>query len=71
MKITLYSTHCPICNVISTKLKQKNIIYNEVNDVDTIIAKGFMTVPILEVDGKIMNSAEAMKFIDNYIERDN
>lgn len=71
MKVTLYSTHCPICNVVSTKLKQKNITYDEVNDVDAMIAKGFMTAPMLEVDGKIMNSAEAMKFIDNYTERNN
>ena len=71
MKVTLYSTKCPICNVVSAKLKQKNIIYDEINDVDTMIAKGFMTAPMLEVDGKIMNSAEAMKFIDNYTERNN
>ena len=71
MKVTLYSTHCPICNVVSMKLKQKNIKYNEINDVDTMIAKGFMTAPMLEVDGKVMNSTEAMKFIDNYTERNN
>jgi len=71
MKITLYSTKCPICNVMSTKLKQKNIAYNEINDVDIMIAKGFTRAPMLEVNGKIMNSAEAMKFIDNYTERDN
>ena len=28
--------------------------------------KGFMSVPMLEVDDKIMNSVEAMNFVNNY-----
>ena len=32
MKIILYSTHCPRCNVLEKKLKTKNISYEEIND---------------------------------------
>ena len=31
--VTLYSTHCPRCLVLEKKLKQKNISYQEVNDI--------------------------------------
>ena len=34
MSVVLYSTHCPRCNVLEKKLQQKNISYEEVNDVN-------------------------------------
>ena len=33
MNVILYSTHCPKCCVLEKKLKQKNISYDEVNDI--------------------------------------
>ena len=71
MKVTLYSTGCPVCNVVSAKLRQKNIKYNEINDIDIMLSKGFMSAPMLDVDGNILNSQEAIKFIDNYNRKDN
>ena len=65
MNITLYSTHCPRCNVLEKKLKENNIAYNLITDEDEIIKKGFMSVPILEVDGKIMNFSESMRWAMN------
>lgn len=61
--ITLYSTKCPKCLILEKKLKEKNIEYQEVNDVDIMMAKDFMEVPKLEVDGKVMNYNEAIKWI--------
>ena len=63
MNVTLYSTHCPKCIVLEKKLKEKNIQFNIVSDEDAIIKKGFMTVPILEVNDNIMNFQEAMRWI--------
>ena len=34
MEVILYSTHCPRCNIIETKLKQKQINYVEITDID-------------------------------------
>ena len=65
MNVTLYTTHCPRCTVLEKKLKEKNIEYNIVEDEETIIQKGFMTVPILEVDGEVMNFSKAIKWINN------
>ena len=40
MSVVLYSTHCPRCNVLEKKLQQKNISYEEVNDVEIMERKG-------------------------------
>lgn len=64
LSVILYSTHCPKCNVLEKKLKQKGIDYNEVNDVTVMEEKGFLSVPMLEVDGKIMDFKEANDWIN-------
>ena len=65
MKIILYSTHCPKCNVLEKKLKEKNIIYEEVNDIEIMKEKGYMSVPVLEVDGVNMDFKTANDWINN------
>ena len=64
MEVILYTTFCPKCKILETKLKQKGVEFKEVSDIDLITEKGFMTVPILEVDGKILNFAEANTWIN-------
>lgn len=64
MNITLYSTHCPKCSVLEKKLKQRNIIYTEVNDVSVMAGKGIDAVPVLEVDGKLMDYKKANDYIN-------
>ena len=63
MNVVLYSTHCPKCKVLSSKLNQKNISYEEINDVELMAKKGFTTVPQLEVDGVVYNFKEAVEWI--------
>lgn len=63
MKIVLYSTGCPMCKVLKTKLNLANISYEEINDQETMIAKGFKSAPILEVDGKAMNFKDAIEWV--------
>ena len=63
MNVILYSTHCPMCRVLEAKLKKANIKYEEVNDIEIMTAKGFDTVPVLEVDGNIYTFKEAIKWI--------
>lgn len=64
MKVTFYSTHCPKCLVLEKKLQQKNITYDEVNDVDVMTAKGYMTVPMLEVDGVSLDFKKANDWLN-------
>lgn len=65
MTVILYSTHCPKCNVLTKKLNQKNISYEEINDIEIMKEKGYLTVPILEVDGVSMNFNAANEWINN------
>ena len=65
--ITLYTTHCPKCRVIESKLKNKNIQYEENTDVNEMIQKGFQAAPILEVDGKALGFKEANDWVNNYV----
>lgn len=62
-KVILYSTHCPRCKVLTMKLQQKNIVYEEIDNVDEMTAKGFKEVPKLEVDGVIMDFKQAVDWI--------
>ncbi len=65
MKIILYSTHCVNCVVLEKKLKQKNIEFDIVDDVDLMKQKGFMSAPMLEVDGVVMNYKTAIQWVNN------
>lgn len=65
MKIVLYSTGCPRCNVLETKLKNKGIDFEEINDTKLMIDKGFDSVPVLEVDGNYMDFGKANEFINS------
>lgn len=66
MKVTLYTTHCPKCHVLERKLSEKWIEYEEVTDIDKMLSMGFESVPILDVNEKVMNYTEAIEWIKNY-----
>ena len=65
MKVIMYSTHCPRCNILEKKLKAKSIEYEEITDIDIISSKGILTVPMLEVDDTLMDFVEANKWINS------
>ncbi len=66
MQVILYSTGCPKCKVLEAKLNRRKIEYQTVTDVDVMESKGFMSVPMLEVDGEIMNYREAVDWVNEY-----
>jgi len=51
--------------VLKKKLKQKNISYEEVNDIDIMKEKGYLSVPVLEVDGISMDFKTASDWINS------
>jgi len=69
MNIILYSTGCPKCNVLKKKLADKNIKYTENNDVDTMVSLGIDQVPVLSVDGKLLQFSEANNWINESEEK--
>lgn len=64
MDVTLYTTHCPKCGILEKKLAFKSIKYEEVTDTQVMLDKGFVNVPILEVDGIIMDFTKANTWIN-------
>lgn len=63
-KIILYSTGCPKCKILETKMSQKNINYEVNNDVDLMQEKGFTTLPMLDIDGEMMDFGSAVKWVN-------
>ena len=63
MNIILHTTHCPKCKVLESKLKEANINFEENNDVELMVQRGFTTAPVLEVDGVFYSFKEAVKWI--------
>lgn len=62
--MTLYTTDtCSRCKVLKLKLAAKNIDYVEISDIDVITAKGIKSVPVLEVNGEMLNLSQAIDFI--------
>ena len=65
MEVIFYSTNCPKCKVLMAKMKQKGIEYKEINDVDFMLSKGIKSAPALEIDGKVMDFTESVKWVNN------
>lgn len=63
--IVIYSTGCPRCKVLISKLDAKNIEYSVFDNIDKMLEMGITNVPILEVDNKKMNFKEAVDWINN------
>lgn len=64
-KIILYTTHCPKCNVLTKKMRSKNIKFSEISDVSKMTKLGITTVPVLNVDGKLLDFKEANDYINS------
>ena len=64
--INLYSTGCPKCKILEMKLKQKDIKYNEISDLEKLKEKNILQVPVLEVDGEFYDFAKAVMFVNNF-----
>ena len=62
--VVLYSTGCPRCKVLEAKLKQKNIEYTEVSDIEEIEKKGISSVPCLGVEEEILDFGSAVKWVN-------
>ena len=63
MQVILYTTNCPRCNVLKKKLDMAEIEYEICDDEDLMEQKGFMSAPMLEVDGVVMDFGLAVKWI--------
>lgn len=68
--IKMYSTGCPKCNVLKKKLDLKKIEYEIITDLTIIKEVGkesnINTLPILSVNGEIMDFKNAINWLEEY-----
>ena len=63
--IKFYSNDCPKCRVLKTKLDDKSIQYEKIDNIDLMLKKNIETLPVLELeDGAIMDFSSAIKWIN-------
>ena len=60
----LYTTHCPKCMILKKKLDQKNISYEESNELDVLVKHGIRSVPVLDVNGELLLFDKAIKYVN-------
>ena len=65
MKVVLYSNDCPRCKILKQKLDAKQINYQIVSDIDVMMEKGFMMLPILEVNSEVLEFGAAVNWVNN------
>lgn len=65
MNVVLYSTGCPRCKVLKTKLDNKNVTYTTITDVDKMSELGIMEVPVLVVDDNTFNFSQAIEWVNS------
>ena len=63
--ITFYSTHCPKCVVLEKKLKEKNIPFETITDVDVMTSKGLSSAQALEIEGKLYNFKDSINWVNS------
>lgn len=59
----LYTISCPQCLVLESKLKKAEIPFEICDDIAIMKEKGYVVLPVLEVDGKALSFSEAIKWI--------
>ena len=66
MIVTLYSTNCPRCVVLEKKLQNARINFSINNNIEEMLALGFLEAPMLEVDGELMGFIEGNKWANQF-----
>lgn len=66
MENILYSTDCPKCKILESKLNENGIIFEKNENVDEMISLGLKTAPAFKHNDQILSFNEALMFIKNY-----
>lgn len=63
MEVILYSTGCPRCELLERKLKSNNITFTLNSNIEDMLALGIDAVPVLSIDGKLMDYKNSIKWL--------
>ncbi len=61
--ITLYSNHCPCCEVLTRALDVAGVEYETVSDASHMLSMGITHLPTLSVDGEMLNYPAALAWL--------
>ncbi len=66
--IKIYTTStCTYCKLLKNSMDKKGIKYKEINDIKILEKNGIKSVPVLEVDNKMMKISEANRWINKQV----
>ena len=63
--IKLYTNHCRKCEILTSKLKEKNVVFEVEDDEEVLLELGFDFMPVLEVDGKRLGYLDAVTYVNS------
>lgn len=63
-EVILYSTGCPKCQVLKSKLSDNGIDYKENTNVGDMIKLGIEQVPVLSIDGVLHDFKQAVNLVN-------
>lgn len=63
-EVILYSTNCPKCRVLESKLKDRNIQFTKFTNIEEMRKMGYINMPKLKVDDKLYEFMEAIDWIN-------
>ena len=61
--IVLYSKHCPCCEVLRARLDDADVAYTVNSDTEEMLRQGITHLPMLRVDGEMMNYPAALAWL--------
>ena len=62
--IVLYTNHCPCCEALKARLDEAGIDYTVNGDAAEMLAQGITHLPMLSVDGNMMNYPAALAWLN-------
>ena len=64
MKVILFTQEgCTKCDLLKTQLAKKNIDFEEITDVDTMISLGLTRTPALKVGDELFDYNKAVEWV--------
>lgn len=62
--LVLYSNDCPKCKVLKKKLDTSGLEYELCSDMDELVKRNILSVPVLKVNDKFLFFADAVKYVN-------
>lgn len=61
----MYTTGCSRCEILKRKLMEKRVEFREFTDMKKMIDMGLSQVPMLEVDGVLLDFTSALTWLNS------